>query len=127
MRRGDSRPSGRRGAAGDEAGNAAVPLKKAGDTGWPSQKNLNLPGYQAEVHTTSGFEPSELWERIRGHIEPTLIPLAQILLENYMEKLAYGENLEQLKKDCPFICQDDIRAALLYAAKRLAHEEIFAV
>lgn len=47
-------------------------------------------------------------------------------VELIMEKLAYGETLEQLKQDYPFICQDDIRAALLYAAKRLAHEEIFA-
>lgn len=43
-----------------------------------------------------------------------------------VEKLAYGATMKDLRKDYPFITEDDIRAALLYAAKRLAHEEIYA-
>lgn len=43
-----------------------------------------------------------------------------------VEKLAYGHTIEELKKDYPFLTEDDIRAALLYAAKRLANEEVFA-
>lgn len=47
-------------------------------------------------------------------------------VEIIIEKLAYGETIEDLKKDYPFITEDDIRAALLYAAKQLAHEEVYA-
>ncbi len=44
-----------------------------------------------------------------------------------VEKIAYGETVEDIKKDYPFLKKDDIRAALLYAAKRLANEEVYAV
>ena len=43
-----------------------------------------------------------------------------------IEKMAYGATIEDLKKDYPFLKGDDIRAALLYAAKRLALEETYA-
>lgn len=51
----------------------------------------------------------------------------RLTVEIIIEKLAYGETVEDLKKDYPFLTEDDIRAALLYAAKRLAHEEVYAV
>lgn len=47
-------------------------------------------------------------------------------VELIVEKIAYGETIEDLKRDYPFLTEDDIKAALLYAAKRLAHEEVFA-
>lgn len=47
-------------------------------------------------------------------------------VEIIVEKIAYGADLNDLKKDYPFLKRDDVRAALLYAAKRLAHEEIYA-
>lgn len=50
----------------------------------------------------------------------------RLTVEIIIEKLAYGETVEDLKRDYPFITEDDIRAALLYAAKRLAHEEVYA-
>jgi len=50
----------------------------------------------------------------------------RLTVEIIIEKLAYGETMEDLKRDYPFITEDDIRAALLYAAKRLAHEEVYA-
>ena len=43
-----------------------------------------------------------------------------------VEKMAYGATIEDLKKDYPFLQEDDIRAALLYAAKRVALEETHA-
>jgi uncharacterized protein (DUF433 family) len=43
-----------------------------------------------------------------------------------VEKIAYGETAQDLKKDYPFLKDDDIKAALLYAAKRVALEEVFA-
>jgi len=49
----------------------------------------------------------------------------RLTVELIVEKLAYGETVEDIKKDYPFITEDDIKAALLYAAKRLAHEEVF--
>jgi uncharacterized protein (DUF433 family) len=50
----------------------------------------------------------------------------RLTVEIIVEKIAYGETIEDLKRDYPFITEDDIRAALLYAAKRLAHEEVYA-
>ncbi len=50
----------------------------------------------------------------------------RLTVEIIVEKIAYGETIEYLKKDYPFLTEDDIRAALLYAAKRLAHEEVYA-
>jgi uncharacterized protein (DUF433 family) len=50
----------------------------------------------------------------------------RLTVEIIVEKLAYGETIEDLKRDYPFITEDDVKAALLYAARRLAHEEIYA-
>jgi len=50
----------------------------------------------------------------------------RLTVEIIVEKIAYGETIEDLKRDYPFLTEDDIRAALLYAAKRLAHEEVYA-
>jgi len=46
-------------------------------------------------------------------------------VEIIVEKVAYGDTIEDLRKDYPFLKEDDIRAALLYAAKRIANEEIY--
>ena len=46
--------------------------------------------------------------------------------ELIVEKIAYGETTEDIINDYPFLVEDDIRASLLYAAKRLAHEEVYA-
>jgi uncharacterized protein (DUF433 family) len=46
-------------------------------------------------------------------------------VEIIVEKTAYGLTFEDLKKDYPFLADDDIKAALLYAAKRIANEEIY--
>ncbi|MBI5183225.1 MAG: DUF433 domain-containing protein [Nitrospinae bacterium] len=50
----------------------------------------------------------------------------RLTVEIIVEKIAYGETMEEIKKDYPFLKEDDIRAAVLYAAKRLAHEEVYA-
>lgn len=50
----------------------------------------------------------------------------RLTVEIIIEKIAYGETIEDLKRDYPFLAEDDVRAALLYAAKRLAHEEVYA-
>ena len=50
----------------------------------------------------------------------------RLTVEIIVEKLAYGATIKDLKKDYPFLAEEDIRAALLYAAKRLAHEEVYA-
>jgi uncharacterized protein (DUF433 family) len=50
----------------------------------------------------------------------------RLTVEIIVEKIAYGATLETLMKDYPFLTDDDVKAALLYAAKRLAHEEVFA-
>jgi len=50
----------------------------------------------------------------------------RLTVEFIVEKLAYGATLDDLKKDYPFLIEEDIRSALLYAAKRLAHEEVYA-
>jgi uncharacterized protein (DUF433 family) len=50
----------------------------------------------------------------------------RLTVELIVEKIAFGATVETLKKDYPFLTEDDVRAALLYAAKRLAHEEVYA-
>ncbi|MBI3353479.1 MAG: DUF433 domain-containing protein [Nitrospirae bacterium] len=50
----------------------------------------------------------------------------RLTVEIIVEKIAYGETIEDLKKDYPFLTEDDIKAALLYAAKLLSHEEVYA-
>ncbi len=50
----------------------------------------------------------------------------RLTVEIIVEKIAYGAAFKDIKKDYPFITTDDVRAALLYAAKSLAHEEIYA-
>ena len=47
-------------------------------------------------------------------------------VEIIVEKMAYGQTIDDLKKDYPFLKEEDLKAALLYAAKRLALEETFA-
>ncbi len=46
-------------------------------------------------------------------------------VEIIVEKVAYGATIGDLQKDYPFLKGDDVRAALLYAAKRIANEEIY--
>jgi len=46
-------------------------------------------------------------------------------VEIIVEKVAYGATTDDLRKDYPFLKEDDIRAAILYAAKRIANEEIY--
>lgn len=50
----------------------------------------------------------------------------RLTVEIVIEKLAYGETAEDLRKDYPFLRKEDILAALLYAAKRVALEETYA-
>jgi uncharacterized protein (DUF433 family) len=47
-------------------------------------------------------------------------------VELIVEKLAYGATYDDLKSDFPFITDRDIRSALLYAAKCLSREEVYA-
>lgn len=50
----------------------------------------------------------------------------RLTVELIVEKIAYGATFEEIRRDYPFITQDDIKASLLYAARRLAHEEVYA-
>jgi uncharacterized protein (DUF433 family) len=50
----------------------------------------------------------------------------RLTVEMIVEKIAYGATIEDLKSEYPFLKEEDVRAALLYAARRLAHEEVFA-
>jgi uncharacterized protein (DUF433 family) len=56
----------------------------------------------------------------KAAIKGTRLPV-----EIIVEKVAYGATTDDLRKDYPFLKEDDIRAALLYAAKRIANEEIY--
>jgi uncharacterized protein (DUF433 family) len=46
-------------------------------------------------------------------------------VEIIVEKVAYGATVDDLRRDYPFLKEEDVRAALLYAAKRIANEEIY--
>ena len=50
----------------------------------------------------------------------------RLTVEIIIEKIAYGASIEVLQRDYPFLKKEDISAALLYAAKCLAHEEVYA-
>jgi len=44
-----------------------------------------------------------------------------------VEKIAYGQTYDQILAQYPFIKTEDIRAALIYAAKVLKAEEVYAI
>lgn len=50
----------------------------------------------------------------------------RLTVELILEKLAYGATYKTLLQDYPFLKEDDIRAAILYASKTISHEEVFA-
>lgn len=47
-------------------------------------------------------------------------------VEIIVEKIAYGATPEDIKKDYPFLTAEDIKAAMLYAARSVALEEVYA-
>ncbi len=55
-------------------------------------------------------------------IKGTRIPVEQIL-----RLLAQGISIEGILKDYPHLTRDDIKAALLYAAKLMGKEEVYPV
>ena len=73
---------------------------------------------------------AELLNRIDTHPEIMLgkpvIKGTRMPVELIVEKIAYGATYNELKIDYPFLTEDDVRAALLYAAKRLSIEEVYA-
>jgi len=48
-------------------------------------------------------------------------------IEIIVEKMAYGNTYQEILSQYPFLEKDDIKAALIYAAKSLKNEEIFQV
>jgi uncharacterized protein (DUF433 family) len=48
-------------------------------------------------------------------------------VEILLEKIAYGNDINEIKKDYPFITDIDIKAAILYAVKVLSLEEEYEV
>ncbi len=71
-------------------------------------------------------------ERLLKRIEtnPTImfgkpvIKGSRLPVEMILEKLAYGETEDEILKEYPFLKKEDIKAALLYAAKTLSLEEV---
>ena len=53
-------------------------------------------------------------------IKGTRLPVSIVL-----EKIAYGATADELKKDYPFLADEDIKAALLFASKCVALGEVF--
>jgi len=58
--------------------------------------------------------------RFKPVIRGTRLPI-----EIIVEKVAYGASIDDLRRDYPFLKDEDVRAALLYAAKRIANEEVY--
>jgi uncharacterized protein (DUF433 family) len=48
-------------------------------------------------------------------------------VELIVEKIAYGATIGEILRQYPFVEENDIRAALLYAAKVLKREEVYPV
>ena len=55
-------------------------------------------------------------------IKGTRLPVDIII-----EKIAYGDTIKDILDAYPFIAEDDIRAALLYAAKVLKTDEVYII
>ena len=49
---------------------------------------------------------------------------SRLTIEIILEKLAGGETEDDILEEYPFLKKEDIRAALLYAAKTLSLEEV---
>ena len=71
----------------------------------------------------------ELLERIvidpKVMLGNPVIKGTRLSVELILEHIAYGHINEELMRDYPFLVEEDIRAALLYAGKCLAHEEVY--
>ena len=69
----------------------------------------------------------ELLERIETNPEIMLgkpvIKGTRLPVEIILEKLGHGYNEDEIIKDYPFLKKEDIKACLIYAAKRIALEE----
>jgi len=48
-------------------------------------------------------------------------------VEIIVEKIAYGNTIKDILDAYPFIAEEDIRAALLYAAKVLKADEVYII
>ncbi len=44
-----------------------------------------------------------------------------------VERVAFGSSFEELMSDYPFLVEEDIKAALLYSARCITAEEVYAV
>ena len=51
----------------------------------------------------------------------------RLTVELIVEKIAYGCPTEEILKQYPFLKEDDVKAALLYAARTVANEDIYVV
>lgn len=49
---------------------------------------------------------------------------SRLTIEIILEKLAAGETEDEILKEYPFLKKEDIKAALLFAAKTLSLEEV---
>ena len=71
----------------------------------------------------------QLIERITTNPEvmggKPVIKGTRITVETIVKLVAAGASVKEIIEDFPYITEDDIRAALLYAAKVLESEDIF--
>jgi uncharacterized protein (DUF433 family) len=49
----------------------------------------------------------------------------RLSVEIVVEKIAYGATIDDLKHDYPFLKEEDVSPALLYAAQRIANKEVY--
>lgn len=56
-----------------------------------------------------------------------IIKGTRLPVEIIVEKVAYGASFREILEDYPFLTENDIKAALLYSARRLSLEETYAL
>jgi len=75
------------------------------------------------------MEDKELLKRIERRPEimfgKPVVKGTRLPIDLLLEKLAHGYTEDKILQEYPFITREDIKAALLYAAKILALEEEF--
>jgi uncharacterized protein (DUF433 family) len=76
------------------------------------------------------MNPANLLKRIT--LEPTVmlgkpvIKGTRMPVDLLVEKVAFGASIQELLDEYPFLKADDIRAALLYSARCISAEEVYA-
>ena len=87
---------------------------------------------KVKIYSYGGYKVND--QKLLKHIESNsevmlgkpVIKGTRLTVEIVVEKIAYGCSFDDILKEYPFVTKQDIQACLLYAAKALSREQIYA-